>query len=125
MAIISGYFDRRTNIGSPQTINAGAPVPLQLSTEQVKVRIDRVRVRRNTGAAAANYTPRIDCKTGQSAGSVYQVFIGANTAAGTMYDATNINAYAYTDTLGRLYLYVEPSVDGDTWEYEVFFTPLK
>lgn len=110
--------------GTTVALAAAGEVVLQISTETVKVRLRRVKLR-HTAGAAVTFTPAIYKVAGAAAGSIDQEFVGSGTAVGTLFDVV-ADACTYTDTNGCLYLRPAPSAGANNvFQYEVYFEVIR
>jgi hypothetical protein len=107
--------------GTSAVLGASTEVVLTLSSQQVKVIIQRIKIKHQSGAAAS-FTPRIVSLTGAAATAIECEYAGANTAVATLFDVTNIGGYCYTDSAGKLYLTPTPNAGADNiFKYAVYF----
>jgi hypothetical protein len=112
----------RVTGSSGANIASGTDITLQIGdARRIKLKLQRVKVRRLAGSAA-NFTPRVFSASGASNADIDQEFQGAATAVGSLFDSTDINAYCYTDTNGRLYLRPGPDAGADNqFAYQVYY----
>jgi hypothetical protein len=116
--------------GTASAIGAATETTLQVGADPgsgnggaqhtLKVKIQRVKIKRVSGTAA-NFTPRIHSATPYSSGSIDQEWLGTATAVATLVDATAIEALCYTDNRGRLFLVFVPDAGADNvFNYAVY-----
>lgn len=90
-------------------IGASTRITLTVGTTQKKLRLLRVKVKHDAGAAA-NFTPRIYSVAAAAAGSINQEFQGAATAVANLHDPEiPENAVFWTTSTGTFEL--EPGPD--------------
>lgn len=106
--------------GTTTALTLGQKFPVQVATEQVKVALRRVKIKRTAGTAA-NFTPRI-FKDGLALnGSIDQEFVGTATAVADLFDVV-ADAYTYTDTDGYIFLSPDPDAGADNiFQYEIYY----
>ena len=110
--------------GTTAALGAAGQVTLNISTETVKVRLRRVKVKHISGAAA-NFVPKLFKGSAAAAGSIDQEFVGSSTAVADLFDVV-ADACTYTDTSGDLYLRPTPDAGADNvFDYEVYFEVIR
>lgn len=106
--------------GSTTALGSATKYPVQIATEQVKVYLRRVKLKRTAGTGA-NFIPRIFKTSTATNGSIDQEFVGSSTAVADLFDVV-ADAYTYTDTDGYLFLTPGPDAGADnTFDYEIYF----
>jgi hypothetical protein len=88
---------------------------------RIKVKIQRTKLEHISGAAA-NFTPSMFSASGGVLTEIEQEYLGTATAVTALFDATDIQAYCYTDTRGRLYLRPGPDAGiNNVFRYVVYY----
>ena len=116
---------------SVATIAAGDDIVLQIGEDlgasntkedaRIKVKIQRIKIEHVSGTAAT-FTPSMFSEAGAALTDIAQEYLGVVTAVAAIFDATNIQAYCYTDLRGRLYLRPTPNAGADnTFKYQVYY----
>lgn len=107
--------------GTTTAVDVATLFPIDTMTGRASpMEINRVKVKRASGAASANFTPKIYSTSGSAAGDITQEYVGANTGSAVLFDALNIGATCQSDDKGFLYLQINPNVGNtDTWSYMI------
>ena len=106
--------------GTTTALTAAQKYPIRVATEQVKIAIRRVKIKRTAGTAAT-FTPRIFKDGAALNASINQEFVGTATAVADLFDVV-ADAYTYTDADGYIFLTPDPNAGADNiFQYEIYY----